>query len=199
MTQLPEFVDEVGPDWLRNQDTYFRVLTISFKPTKVQYFWLSELTYFPGVESISVHTNPHSTRDQLKEIDRITTRKRLENGLASCISVVKKARNKLLKKISSDSATIVSDTKSFDVSVYVQIGAESKERLELFTKLVKKAAEKQGVTLTPIQHNHTEAIQSCAPILDDQLDIKYNMSSEATVATSAMFFNPRKNSKDEDG
>jgi hypothetical protein len=101
-------------------------------------------------------------------------------------------------RLSRDTEVIKSSENSSNVSVYIEMAATSKEELDWCTELVIKAAEEQGLTLTPIKHNHMEAKTSTGPLGMDPLNIKYNMSSKAAGSTSFVFLNSDNEEKEDD-
>lgn len=189
--------DEVGPDWYQQNGAYFRHLALAHKPNKYPICWVYSLEHFPGVRSVSIHVKQVDNSKSVHQANRFSLRKKLQNATWN-ISILRHAKNKMLQALGKEGAETISDESSFNLSVYFQLCAGSKEDLDFCTGLIIEAAEDFGISLEPIQMSHTEAMQSCAPIGLDQLDMSFRMDAEAAAATSFVFFDSPDSNSDSD-
>lgn len=184
-----EAFDEVGINWFRQNGIYYRHLTLSHKPPVYPLFWVYNLEYIPGVRTVSLHIDPVDSSKSIHQAKRFSLRKKLQNTLPN-VGVLRHARNKLLQIFGKRSGKNISDEKSFNVSVYIQLHSKRKKSLDQLTDLVTSVAEEMEIRLEPIQNKHIEAFRSCEPLAQNQLDISFRMDVEATAATSFIFLEP---------
>lgn len=176
-------IEKTGVDWHCRANSYFRYLTLSEKPASYPILWLNTVEHFPGVRTVTAHIDPQNSSESIHQANKISIRKKIKNKLEN-ISSIEKAKNKILQSFGRRSAQEINEENSFNVSVYIELCAGSKENLDRCTELVINAADEMDIVLEPIQHRHVQAFQCCAPTGSNPLSINQRMNDEATATTA---------------
>ena len=169
------------PEFQIRDDKVTSIMTVTSLPRKVGLGWLVPLTLADVDLRLSLHIQPRDGR---------STRKKLQRRYTQAVTMLslkeKKGRTDTyedqldrddLQRILQN--VIKGTTKLFDVSIYIELIADSQEELEDAKGRVDAILAEQDVDLAPIKHQQLDANGSVAPLCTDTLGNAHPIQLEA--------------------
>jgi hypothetical protein len=162
---------ETKPSWHTRDGTFCRIFTATSLPRFVDPGWLVGLTLSPADVRVSVHATPRESG---------SVRGRLQKRLTQMQSAIQYKRRRgrtdtyeeeyergelerLLRSV------IAGTTRLFDVSVYVEVRADTKDDLEVVSDRVRQRMAERGLDLIPVEMRQDDAQGAVAPVARDPI------------------------------
>ncbi len=172
-------------NFLKAGNTFHRVITAVGYPRMVEAGFLDKIITLEGNFDLSIHITSKSINKTIVDLNRDLQKQRsdlyseqLKNSINPSLEIKYADTRKILEELQKGT------DKLFDVSLYINCRATSKDELDLLTKKVE--AELNSTLIIPeIQSfKQLQGIKSIAPIANNVLNVKRNIT---TTALSAFF------------
>ena len=176
----PRLVED-HPQFQIRDDTVSQILTVTSLPRKVGLGWLVPLTLADVDLRLTFHVQPREPKDVRRQLQ-----KRYTQAVTSLALKQKRGRTdtyqdqldredleRLLQR------TIRGTTKLYDVAIYLELVADSREDLEGMLDRIQAILAEQDVELSPVKHQQLEAMDAIAPVVTDPIDNTHPIQLEA--------------------
>ena len=186
----PRVVEDF-PEFQIRDDKVTTILTVTSLPRKVGLGWLVPLTLADVDLRLSLHIQPRDGKATRKKLQT-----RYTQAVASLSRKEKQGRTDTyedeldrndLQRILQD--VIKGTTKLFDVSIYIELIADSQEELDEAKGRVNAILAEQDIDLAPIKHQQLDANGSVAPLCTDTIGNVHPIQLEA-LGTFFNFIEP---------
>ncbi|MEA5389189.1 DUF87 domain-containing protein [Haloarculaceae archaeon H-GB11] len=176
----PRLVED-HPQFQIRDDTVSQILTVTSLPRKVGLGWLVPLTLADVDLRLTFHVRPREPKDVRRQLQ-----KRYTQAVTSLALKQKRGRTdtyqdqldredleRLLQR------TIRGTTKLYDVAIYLELVAESRDDLDGMLDRVEAILAEQDVELSPVKHQQLDAMDAVAPVVTDPVDNTHPIQLEA--------------------
>jgi hypothetical protein len=176
----PQRVEE-QPEWHTRDGEFYQILTVTALPRHVGAGWLVPLTLSSEDVKVSYHVEPKSTENVKSKVQR-----RLTQVQSAIQHKAEKSRSDVqeeeyereeLERLLKD--LIEGKTKLFDVAIYIEVRADSREALRESVERIQRRTAEQGLELTPVESRQSEAQQAIAPVGKDPILNRNTVQLEA--------------------
>ncbi len=165
---------------------FSRILTVASLPRTVSAGWLVPLTLHKENVRLSMHVRPRETKEMKDKLQqRVTQMKsaimfKQERGRVDVYEEQEEQKEleRLLRQL------IEGTTDLFDVSLYVEVIADTKEDLDEATTEITRDAAQQGLNLNPVENRQVDALQS---VLTTGTDTIHSSNTIQLEALATMF------------
>lgn len=170
-------------NFLKIGDKFHRIITASGYPRMVEPGFLDKIITLEGNFDLSIHIQPKSISKTILDLNRDLQKQRsdlyseeLKNIINPSLEIKYADTRKILEELQKGK------DKLFDVSLYINCRANTKEELDLLTKKVE--AELNSTLIIPeIQKfKQLQGLKSVAPISNNALRVYRNITSTALSA-----------------
>ncbi|WP_424016329.1 VirB4 family type IV secretion system protein (plasmid) [Halorientalis pallida] len=176
----PRIVED-HPEFQIRDDKVSSIMTVTSLPRKVGLGWLVPLTLADANIRLSVHIQPRDAKSTRKKLQRRYTQAVTSLTLKQTRGRTDTYEDQLdrddLQRILQN--VIKGTTKLFDVSIYIELVADSKEELEEMRNRVDAILAEQDVDVAPIKHQQLDANGSVAPLCTDTIGNVHPIQLEA--------------------
>ncbi|WP_084509852.1 VirB4 family type IV secretion system protein [Haloplanus natans] len=172
---------EDHPQFQIRDDTVSQILTVTSLPRKVGLGWLVPLTLADVDLRLTFHVRPREPKDVRRQLQ-----KRYTQAVTSLALKQKRGRTdtyqdqldredleRLLQR------TIRGTTKLYDVAIYLELVADSRDELDGMLDRVEAILAEQDVELSPVKHQQLDAMDAVAPVVTDPVDNTHPIQLEA--------------------
>jgi len=176
----PRLVED-HPQFQIRDDTVSQILTVTSLPRKVGLGWLVPLTLADVDLRLTFHVRPREPKDVRRQLQ-----KRYTQAVTSLALKQKRGRTdtyqdqldredleRLLQR------TIRGTTKLYDVAIYLELVADSRDDLDGMLDRVEAILAEQDVELSPVKHQQLDAMDAIAPVVTDPVDNTHPIQLEA--------------------
>jgi len=176
----PRLVED-HPQFQIRDDTVSQILTVTSLPRKVGLGWLVPLTLADVDLRLTFHVRPREPKDVRRQLQ-----KRYTQAVTSLALKQKRGRTdtyqdqldredleRLLQR------TIRGTTKLYDVAIYLELVADSRDELDGMLDRVGAILAEQDVELSPVKHQQLDAMDAVAPVVTDPVDNTHPIQLEA--------------------
>mgnify|MGYP006274390849 FL=1 len=169
------------PKFQVRDDRVSQILTVTSFPRKVGLGWLVPLTLADVDLRLSLHVKPRATKDVRRQLQ-----KRYTQAVTSLSVKQKRGRTDTyqdelerqdLERLLRN--TVRGTTKLYDVAIYLELVADTREELEEVRDRVETILAEQDVDLSPVKHQQLEAMGSVAPLATDTIENTHPIQLEA--------------------
>ena len=176
----PRVVEDY-PKFQVRDDKVSTILTVTSLPRKVSLGWLVPLTLADVNLRLSLHIKPREGKTARRQLQ-----KRYTQAVTSMALKQKRGRTDTyedqldredLERILQN--VIKGTTKLYDVSIYIELVADSRERLDDMLDRVEAILAEQDVDTAAIQHQQLDANGSVAPLCTDTIGNAHPIQLEA--------------------
>lgn len=179
---LPEKIEN-NPSYIKIGQTYSRVIYAHGYPRSVEAGFLDKIVSSLGNFDLSLHIEPYDI-----EMTMILLNKELQKQRADLYaSKIKGILNPSLEIKYEDTESILRNLqkgkeKLFQISLYINCRADSKEELDKITRRI--SAELNSLLIIPKQASFKmlEGMQSCLPLAYDSLKVRRHITTEPMSA-----------------
>src|SRR6056297_1780245 len=169
------------PKFQVRDDRISQILTVTSFPRKVGLGWLVPLTLADVDLRLTFHVRPREPKDVRRQLQ-----KRYTQAVTSLALKQKRGRTdtyqdqldredleRLLQR------TIRGTTKLYDVAIYLELVASSRDELDGMLDRIQAILAEQDVELSPVKHQQLEAMDAIAPVASDPIDNTHPIQLEA--------------------
>jgi len=176
----PRVVEDY-PKFQIRDDRISQILTVTSMPRKVGLGWLVPLTLADVDLRLSVHVKPREAKDVRRQLQ-----KRYTQAVTSVAVKQKRGRTDTyqdelerqdLERLLQD--TIRGTTKLYDVSIYLELVADTQEELDEMLDRVETILAEQDVDLSQVKHQQLDVMGSVAPLATDSIGNTHPIQLEA--------------------
>jgi hypothetical protein len=169
------------PKFQVRDDRISQILTVTSFPRKVGLGWLVPLTLADVDLRLSLHVKPRAAKDVRRQLQ-----KRYTQAVTSLSVKQKRGRTDTyqdelerqdLERLLRN--TIRGTTKLYDVAIYLELVADTREDLDEMLDRVEAILAEQDVDLSPVKHQQLDAIGSVAPLASDTINNTHPIQLEA--------------------
>jgi hypothetical protein len=169
------------PEFQIRDDRISQILTVTSFPRKVGLGWLVPLTLADVDLRLSLHVRPRAAKDVRRQLQ-----KRYTQAVTSVAVKQKRGRTDTyqdelerqdLERLLQN--TIRGTTKLYDVSIYLELVADTQDELDEMLDRVEAILAEQDVDLSPVKHQQLDAMGSVAPLATDTINNTHPIQLEA--------------------
>jgi len=169
------------PEFQIRDERISQILTVTSFPRKVGLGWLVPLTLSDVDLRLSIHVQPRAAKDVRRQLQ-----KRYTQAVTSVAVKQKRGRTDTyqdelerqdLERLLQN--TIRGTTKLYDVSIYLELVADTQDELDEMLDRVEAILAEQDVDLSPVKHQQLDAMGSVAPLATDTINNTHPIQLEA--------------------
>jgi len=174
---------ENSPDYIKLGNTFNRVLYAHGYPRSVESGFLDKIVSLLGDFDLSLHIEPYDIETTMIQINRELQRQRADLYSAQLKGIL----NPSLEIQYADTKAILDNLqkgkeKLFNVSLYINCRADTKEALDLISRRVESELNSLMIIPKYPQFRMAQGLQSCSPLVQNKLEMRRNVPTEALSA-----------------
>ncbi|WP_136717726.1 hypothetical protein [Halorientalis salina] len=176
---VPPRVEEKGPDWGKRGNYYRRAFAITDLPPTIEPLWFSRISKLAPSQCsfLSPHLTPITDFSrQSKQMNRLSQLQSRRHQQRRQHQRGQHETDSLLKTTHRLFHTTFEDV-FFELGIYIDIRAESKDELEQITERLYDIASEEDIPIVPIRFRRLESMLTNSPIVWDE--IEYHMIVDA--------------------
>jgi len=174
---------ENQPSYIKVNGKYNKILYANGYPRSVEQGFLDKIVSLLGDFDLSLHIEPHDIETMIVNINRELQKQRADLYASQLKGII----NPSLEIKYADTRAILENLqkgkeKLFNVSLYINCRADTKEALDLISRRVESELNSLLIIPKNPQFLMAQGLQSCSPLVQNKLGIKRSVPTEALSA-----------------